>query len=47
MATTWVIDSDSHITESPDVWTARVPRKYVDRVPTMRNSRATNGMRAA
>ena len=37
MSTAWVIDSDSHLTEPPDVWTARVPRKYVDRVPTLRN----------
>lgn len=30
----WVIvDTDSHITEPPDVWTARVPKKYVDVVP--------------
>ena len=36
MSTAWVIDADSHLTEPPDVWTARVPRKYVDRVPTLR-----------
>ena len=29
----WVIDADSHVTESPDVWTARVPRRYGDLVP--------------
>jgi uncharacterized protein len=28
-----VIDVDSHITEMPDVWTSRVPKRYVDRVP--------------
>ena len=29
------IDADTHITESPDVWTARVPAKFRDRVPVM------------
>ena len=28
-----IIDADSHITEPRDVWTARVPAKYRDRVP--------------
>jgi len=28
-----IIDSDTHITEPADVWTARVPRRYVDHVP--------------
>ena len=28
-----IIDSDTHITEPPDVWTARVPKRYVDHVP--------------
>ncbi|TML11450.1 MAG: amidohydrolase [Actinobacteria bacterium] len=28
-----IIDSDTHITEPPDVWTARVPRRYLDHVP--------------
>jgi predicted TIM-barrel fold metal-dependent hydrolase len=31
-----VIDIDTHITEPPDVWTARVPRKWGDRVPHIR-----------
>lgn len=29
------IDADTHITEPPDVWTARVPAKFRDRVPVM------------
>src|SRR5262245_25548976 len=29
----WVIDSDTHITEPPDVWTARLPKKVLDRAP--------------
>src|SRR5262245_54993847 len=28
-----IIDADSHITETPDVWTSRVPAKYRDDVP--------------
>ncbi len=28
-----VIDADAHLTEPPDVWTSRVPAKYVDAVP--------------
>lgn len=28
-----VIDADAHLTEPPDVWTARVPSRYVDEVP--------------
>jgi predicted TIM-barrel fold metal-dependent hydrolase len=28
-----IIDVDTHITEPPDVWTARVPTKYRDAVP--------------
>lgn len=31
----WIVDSDSHITESPDVWTARVPQRYREDVPRM------------
>jgi predicted TIM-barrel fold metal-dependent hydrolase len=33
MAKRVVIDSDAHLTEPPDVWTSRVPAKYVDAVP--------------
>lgn len=28
-----IVDTDSHITEPPDVWTSRVPKKYADVVP--------------
>jgi len=28
-----VIDSDTHVTEPPDLWTSRVPHRFVDRVP--------------
>ncbi|MBM3672291.1 MAG: amidohydrolase [Actinobacteria bacterium] len=30
-----VIDADTHLTEPPDLWTSRVPAKYVDQVPRM------------
>ena len=33
MTTYDIIDCDTHITEPRDVWTARVPAKYLDRVP--------------
>ena len=29
----WVIDADTHITEPPDVWTARLPKKFQARAP--------------
>ncbi len=28
-----IIDSDTHVTEAPDLWTSRVPAKLKDRVP--------------
>ncbi|HET9629282.1 MAG TPA: amidohydrolase family protein [Novosphingobium sp.] len=28
-----IIDTDTHVTEPPDLWTARMPRKYGDVVP--------------
>ena len=31
----WVIDCDTHITEPPDVWTARLPAKFRDRAPVI------------
>jgi predicted TIM-barrel fold metal-dependent hydrolase len=34
-----VIDVDSHLTEPPDLWTSRVPKRYVDRVPQMTSSK--------
>ncbi len=30
------IDTDTHITEPPDVWTTRVSKKWGDRVPHIR-----------
>jgi predicted TIM-barrel fold metal-dependent hydrolase len=29
----WIIDTDTHVTEPPDLWTSRLPRKYHDRAP--------------
>ena len=31
-----VVDIDTHVTEPPDVWTARVERRFADRVPKIR-----------
>lgn len=28
-----IVDTDSHVTEPPDVWTSRVPKQYTDVVP--------------
>ena len=40
MALELFIDVDTHITEPPDTWSARVPAKYRDSVPyTQRNAR--------
>ena len=33
--TDWFIDSDTHITEPPDVWTSRLPAKFRDAAPRM------------
>ena len=31
-----IIDTDSHFTEPPDLWTSRGPASWTDRLPTMR-----------
>jgi predicted TIM-barrel fold metal-dependent hydrolase len=36
-----IIDADSHVTEPKDTWTARVPARFVERVPHVR--RAADG----
>jgi predicted TIM-barrel fold metal-dependent hydrolase len=33
--TDWVIDADTHITEPGDVWSSRLPKKYVDQGPNL------------
>ena len=30
-----IIDADTHLTEPPDVWISRVPKKYLEHVPHM------------
>jgi predicted TIM-barrel fold metal-dependent hydrolase len=35
MGPTALIDVDAHLTEPPDVWTSRVPARFVDHVPQM------------
>jgi predicted TIM-barrel fold metal-dependent hydrolase len=29
----WILDSDTHVTEPPDLWTSRLPSKWKDRAP--------------
>ncbi|HXC78779.1 MAG TPA: amidohydrolase family protein [Candidatus Acidoferrum sp.] len=31
-----IIDTDTHVAEPPDLWTSRVPKKWQDRVPTVK-----------
>src|SRR5260221_13831086 len=31
--TEWIIDADAHVTEPRDVWTSRLPQKYVSQGP--------------
>ena len=33
--TDWFIDADTHVTEPGDVWTARLPRKFLEDAPRM------------
>jgi hypothetical protein len=33
--TDWFIDVDTHITEPGDVWTSRLPKRFLDRAPRM------------
>jgi predicted TIM-barrel fold metal-dependent hydrolase len=39
-----IIDADSHVTEPPDVWTARVSSKWGDLVPHVKSLESTSGM---
>ena len=36
-----IVDADSHVTEPPDLWTSRVPLKWVDDVPQVRRNQST------
>ncbi len=42
MADALIIDSDTHITEPPDIWTTRVPARFVAQMPHV--ARATDGI---
>lgn len=33
-----IIDADTHVTETPDVWTSRAPANMRDRVPRIETS---------
>ena len=35
----WIISVDDHVTEPPDLWTSRLPRKYLERAPQVRRDR--------
>ncbi|MCU1461691.1 MAG: Amidohydrolase [Acidimicrobiales bacterium] len=45
MATTPIVDSDSHVTEPPDLWTSRVAKKWGDEVPHLELDEAIGEMR--
>ena len=34
-----IIDVDTHVTETPDLWTSRVPARMRDRVPRIETTR--------
>ena len=36
-----IIDADTHVTETPDLWTSRAPASMRDRVPSCDNRFAT------
>ena len=36
LATTPIIDMDAHVTEPADLWTSRMPKKWVDAAPQLR-----------
>jgi predicted TIM-barrel fold metal-dependent hydrolase len=42
MSDVLVIDTDTHITEPPDLWTSRVPRKWIDSAPRVEVHPQTN-----
>jgi predicted TIM-barrel fold metal-dependent hydrolase len=37
----WVIDNDTHISEPPDLFTSRLPRKWHDQAPTIQRNEET------
>lgn len=39
MKTDWVIDADTHVTEPPDTWSARLPARFRDRAPRVVRSK--------
>lgn len=39
----WLISVDDHVTEPPDLWTSRLPKKLVDRGPQVRRGRILAG----
>ncbi len=39
----WIISVDDHVTESPDLWTSRLPSKFKDRGPQVKRDRILLG----
>ena len=37
-----IVDADAHVTEPPDIWTSRVPKKYADVIPRVELNPKTN-----
>jgi predicted TIM-barrel fold metal-dependent hydrolase len=37
----WVIDNDTHISEPPDLFTSRLPKKWHDKAPTIQRNKET------
>jgi predicted TIM-barrel fold metal-dependent hydrolase len=37
----WVIDVDTHITEPGDLWTSRLPKKYIEKAPRLHRNPET------
>jgi predicted TIM-barrel fold metal-dependent hydrolase len=40
MGETMIIDADTHLTEPPDLWTSRVPQRFVEHVPRVIRNKA-------
>ena len=36
----WIVSVDDHVTEPPDLWSARLPKRFADRAPRVERDRA-------
>jgi predicted TIM-barrel fold metal-dependent hydrolase len=39
----WIISVDDHVTEPPDLWTSRLPARFIERAPQVRRDRVRLG----